>query len=126
MMTIKEESRQRNVLGTPLQLCCKTPVTGFYRTGFCETGPQDAGAHLICTIVTNAFLEFSKKQGNDLTSPLPQYGFKGLKEGDKWCLCASRWTEALENGCAPFIVLESTHEDMLQYANLEILKKYAV
>lgn len=122
----EHHEEQMNVLGTPLQSCCTDPVTGFYRTGFCETGPQDAGIHVVCTIVTDEFLAFSKSRGNDLTSPAPQYGFAGLKEGDKWCLCARRWTEALENGCAPSIILEATHKDMLQYADIEILKKYAV
>lgn len=116
----------KNVLGGPLRACCSDPMTGFYRTGFCEIGPDDLGVHSVCVIVTDEFLEFSKAMGNDLSTPFPQFNFPGLKAGDKWCLCATRWTEAYDNGVAPNIVLSATHEAMLDYARLEVLVKYAV
>ncbi len=116
----------RNVLGTELKTCCKSPLTGFYRDGSCKTGPQDRGVHTTCAQVTEEFLAFSKARGNDLSTPLPQYRFPGLKEGDCWCLCAARWVEAYEAGMAPKIKLEATHEKMLEYASLDVLKEYAV
>lgn len=119
-----KETEDINVLGTPLKLCCNSPVTGFYRNGFCQTGKQDIGSHVACAIVTKEFLEFSKSRGNDLTTPNPAYDFPGLNPGDKWCLCASRWTEALEAGLAPALDLEATHEKMREYAEIEVLKKY--
>ncbi|MEM6780585.1 MAG: DUF2237 domain-containing protein [Pseudomonadota bacterium] len=115
----------KNVLGGDLQMCCNDPVTGFYRNGFCQTGMQDVCTHVACAIVTEEFLEFSKSQGNDLITSRPEYDFPGLKPGDKWCLCAARWTEALEAGVAPPLVLEASHEKMLEYAEIEVLKKYA-
>lgn len=111
----------KNVLGEALQLCCNDPKTGFYRDGFCHTGPDDAGVHVVCAHMTDEFLEFTKAQGNDLSTPMPAYGFPGLREGDRWCLCASRWKEALEAGVAPPVVLGATHEKALQIVSLDQL-----
>ncbi len=99
----------KNVLGQPLGSCCTRPMTGFYRTGRCDTGPGDVGLHLICARMTAEFLRFSKEHGNDLSTPVPEYAFPGLKPGDCWCLCATRWKEALEAGAAPPVVLSATH-----------------
>ena len=115
-----------NVLGERLLGCSFDPATGFYRNGCCDTGPQDLGSHTVCIVATAAFLEFSKSRGNDLSTPLPAYGFSGLKPGDRWCLCAPRWQEALEAGQAPRVVLQSTHEGALAYCTLAELKRYAV
>ncbi len=114
--------RGRNVLGTPLQPCCHDPKTGFYRDGFCRTGEDDPGSHSVCAIVTEEFLAFSVKQGNDLVTPRLEFGFPGLKPGDKWCLCASRFKEALDAGVAPMVVLESTHERALEEVSLMELR----
>ena len=116
----------RNVLGSELEPCGSEPLTGFYRDGCCNTGREDVGLHTVCCVVTAAFLAFSKARGNDLSTPLPQYGFHGLKPGDRWCLCAERWKEALDAGNAPQVVLEATHAVTLQIVPLEELKKYAV
>ena len=113
----------RNVLGGELALCCRKPLTGYYRDGTCRTGADDLGVHTVCVRVTAEFLSFSKARGNDLSTPRP--GFPGLKPGDKWCLCAARWQEALEAGMAPEVVLEATHEATLAYCKLEDLKKHA-
>ena len=112
----------RNVLGTELKKCCDSPKTGFYRNGFCHTGPQDYGTHVACGTMTKEFLEFTKQRGNDLITPRPDWNFPGLKPGDKWCLCALRWLEAKEAGVAPKLDLEATHEKMLEYTKLEDLK----
>lgn len=112
----------KNVLGEPLQVCGKDPMTGFTRTGTCETGPQDFGSHVVCAEVTAEFLEFTKGRGNDLGSPNPNFGFPGLKPGDRWCLCALRWKEAYDAGVAPPVILECTHEKALEYVSLEMLK----
>jgi len=117
--------KDKNVVGENLELCCNDPITGFYRNGFCQTGKQDVGTHVVCAKVTQEFLEFSASKGNDLMTPFPDYNFPGLKDGDKWCLCANRWTEALEAGVAPPLVLEATHSKMLEYAEIEVLKKHA-
>jgi uncharacterized protein len=119
-------SRPKNVLGTELQCCCTAPRTGFYRDGFCQTGPMDHGSHTVCAEVTQEFLEFSRSRGNDLSTPMPHYEFPGLKPGDKWCLCVSRWREALEAGCAPKIVLEACHEKALEVVKLGDLSQYAI
>jgi uncharacterized protein len=116
----------KNVLGGNLEFCCGSPVTGFYRNGLCETGPMDMGVHVVCAEVTEEFLLFSKSRGNDLTTPVPQYNFPGLQSGDRWCLCASRWKEALDAGSAPPIVLSATHEKALEYVSLDELKKKAL
>ena len=105
----------KNVLNNPLQVCCTDPVTGFYRTGKCDTGPGDLGLHVVCARVTAEFLRFSRARCNDLSTPFPEAGFPGLKPGDKWCLCASRWKEALEAGVAPPVVLASTHMSTLEF-----------
>jgi uncharacterized protein (DUF2237 family) len=118
-----EESK--NILGTKLECCCNNPMTGYYRDGYCQTGPTDFGVHVICAEVTQEFLEFSRSQGNDLITPAPMYNFPGLKAGDKWCLCASRWQEALQAGVAPPVILASTHENALKYVSLEDLKKHS-
>ncbi len=102
------------------------PVTGFFRNGCCDTGPQDLGNHTVCTVMTAEFLAFSKSRGNDLSTPLPEYGFAGLKPGDRWCLCAPRWQEALEAGEAPAVVLRATHEGALAACTLADLKRYAI
>jgi uncharacterized protein (DUF2237 family) len=115
----------RNVLGSPLQPCCLSPKTGFYRDGFCRTDARDAGRHVICAEVTDAFLEFTLRQGNDLVTARPAYAFPGLKAGDRWCLCAVRWKEALDAGVAPPVRLEACHEKTLDYVSLDDLKRHA-
>ena len=125
MRTSRDKTIEKNVLGGTLAMCCNDPVTGFYRNGFCQTDRADIGTHIICAYVTDEFLTFSQKRGNDLITPRPEYNFPGLKPGDKWCLCASRWTEALEAGVAPPVVLDATHEKMREYVEIEVLKKYA-
>jgi hypothetical protein len=114
-----------NVLGTELELCCLDPMTGFNRDGFCSTGSRDVGSHTVCARVTEAFLEYSRSAGNDLSTPMPDYGFPGLKPGDKWCLCASRWLQAYQAGCAPSVYMRATHERALQVIDLKLLKKFA-
>jgi len=114
-----------NVFGEKLETCNNDPVTGFYRTGCCETGPQDSGRHLVCAVMTKEFLEFSKLQGNNLSTPIPQYNFPGLKSGDRWCLCALRWKEAYEAGMAPKVVLEATNEKVLKTIEINVLLKFA-
>jgi uncharacterized protein len=118
-------SSAKNVLGKPLATCSEDPMTGFYRDGCCNTGAEDMGLHLVCTVVTEEFLEFSKARGNDLSTPMPQYAFPGLVEGDRWCLCVLRWKEALEAGMAPKVVLAATHISTLEFVDLEDLTKYA-
>ncbi|NEQ48993.1 MAG: DUF2237 domain-containing protein [Leptolyngbya sp. SIO3F4] len=115
----------KNVLGDNLQICCTNPMTGFYRDGTCNTGPNDMGSHVVCAEVTAEFLAYTKAQGNDLSTPMPMYQFPGLKPGDRWCLCASRWKEAHNAGVAPKVVLASTHEATLGTVSLEILQQYA-
>ena len=119
-------SEAKNVFGEPLALCCSDPVTGFYRSGCCETGPEDLGLHVVCAEVTAAFLEFSRARGNDLTTPFPAAGFPGLKPGDRWCLCAARWKEAMEAGVAPPVVLSATHQAALTVVELAELKRHAI
>ena len=116
----------RNVLGEPLQSCSAAPVTGFFRDGCCNTGPEDLGVHTVCALMTAEFLEFSRARGNDLSTPMPEMGFPGLKPGDRWCLCAARWKEALDAGKAPRVVLTATHEATLDIVALADLKKYAI
>ena len=113
-----------NLYNKKLETCSTNPLTGAYRNGCCETGPNDIGTHTVCAIVTDKFLEFSKKMGNDLTIDYPQYNFKGLKEGDKWCLCVSRWIEAYKAGCAPKVILEATNLKTLDYVSFETLLEY--
>jgi uncharacterized protein (DUF2237 family) len=117
--------QQLNVLGTELQPCSYEPLTGYYRSGCCENRGDDPGLHVVCCRVTDAFLEFSKSRGNDLSTPMPQYGFAGLSDGDQWCVCADRWAEALAAGQACPVVLESTHMSALEYVDLDDLKSHA-
>jgi hypothetical protein len=116
----------KNVLGETLEVCCTSPMTGFYRNGFCETGPRDLGTHVVCAEVTEEFLEFTSSEGNDLIRPCPEHGFPGLTPGDRWCLCVSRWKEALDAGIAPPVVLSATNQATIKYVSLDDLKKYAV
>jgi uncharacterized protein (DUF2237 family) len=115
----------KNVLGTPLETCGTDPLTGFYRDGCCNTGADDLGLHLVCTVVTAAFLAHQKSIGNDLSTPNPFYGFQGLKPGDRWCLCVTRWKESLEAGVAAPVVLEATHIAALEFVDLEDLQRHA-
>ncbi len=115
-----------NVLGEPLEACSRAPVTGFYRNGCCDTGPEDAGQHTVCALMTAEFLALSKYLGNDLSTPRPEYGFPGLKPGDRWCLCASRFLQAHEEGAAPQVRLRATHARTLDILRLDILRQYAV
>jgi len=114
-----------NVFDEPLQDCSHDPVTGFYRDGCCNTGKQDIGSHTVCVRVTKKFLEYSRFRGNDLTTPMPDFGFPGLQPGDRWCLCASRWLEAFEQNMAPRVFLASTHKRVLELVPLEKLKQHA-
>lgn len=116
----------RNVLGGALENCSLRPMTGFFRNGCCDTGAEDVGSHTVCVVMTAEFLAFSKACGNDLTTPMPDYGFPGLVPGDRWCLCAPRWQEALEADSAPRVVLRATHEGALDYCDLADLKRYAI
>ncbi len=126
-MSLQEEPEgQRNVFGESIETCSIRPMTGFYRSGCCHTGEDDAGMHTICILVTAEFLAFSKMRGNDLSTPLPEFGFPGLQPGDRWCLCAERWKEALEAGMAPRVVLQATHENTLEVVSIEDLKRYAI
>jgi len=116
----------KNVLGTELKMCSTDPMTGFYRDGCCNTGADDLGLHTVCVQVTADFLRFSQSVGNDLSTPMPQYRFPGLVPGDRWCLCAARWKEAHDAGCAPAVVLEATHMSTLEFASLDELKVHAI
>jgi hypothetical protein len=116
----------RNVVGGQLEICCTSPMTGFYRDGKCNTGAGDMGAHVVCAQVTQEFLEFSRSRGNDLITPMPAFGFPGLKPGDRWCLCAPRWKEALDAGVAPPVVLAATHASAVEYVSLADLKQHAI
>lgn len=115
-------SDAKNVLGGKLEVCCTSPMTGFYRNGKCDTGTEDRGIHVVCAQVTQEFLSFTKARGNDLSTSTSS--FPGLKPNDKWCLCASRWKEAMDAGVAPPVILSATHESALEYVSLEELKKY--
>ncbi len=116
---------EKNIFGEPLQSCCSKPMTGYFRDGLCRTISDDTGTHTVCAIMTKDFLEFSALKGNDLITPMPYYQFPGLKEGDKWCLCVSRWIEAEKEGKAPKLILEATHEKTLEYTSIDTLIKYA-
>jgi uncharacterized protein (DUF2237 family) len=116
------KQQNKNVLGTALQVCSTSPLTGFTRSGCCETGPNDTGSHTVCAQMTDEFLAYSISRGNDLTTPQPQYGFSGLVAGDRWCVCATRWLEASEAGFAPPVILESCHEKCLEIVSLADLK----
>jgi len=116
----------RNVFGGKLEECSVKPLTGFFRDGCCNTSPEDFGSHTVCAVMTDEFLKFSKGRGNDLSTPMPEFGFAGLKAGDRWCLCAPRWQEAFEAGQAPRVVLRATHEGALGYCELADLKRHAI
>lgn len=120
------EGASRNVLGSRLEICSIKPMTGFFRNGCCDTSPEDVGSHTVCAVMTDEFLQFSKSRGNDLSTPMPDFGFPGLKAGDRWCLCAPRWQEAFEAGRAPRVVLRATHEGALRFCSLADLKRHAV
>ena len=120
------ENSSKNVLGTKLIPCSHEPLTGFYRDGYCRTFKNDIGEHIVCSEVNDDFLFFSKERGNDLITPVPEYSFKGLKNGDKWCLCADRWIEALSFNMAPKILLEATHEKILDKVDFDTLKRYGL
>lgn len=117
--------QSKNVFGEPIQTCSEDPLTGFYRNGCCDSGKEDLGDHMVCAVMTEEFLEFSKSRGNDLSTPVPKYNFPGLKPGDRWCLCAARWKEAYEAGMAPEVVLEATNELALKVVSIEMLLEHA-
>ena len=119
-------SKSRNILGTELIPCSTDPMTGYFRDGCCETGPTDRGRHIVCAVMTDEFLAFSKAQGNDLSTPRPEYRFSGLKAGDRWCLCLERWKDAHRAGMAPKVVLESTPEIALERVKFEVFEGYGV
>ena len=115
-----------NVYGKELEICCENPNTGFFRNGMCDTCNEDRGVHTVCILATEDFLAFSKSVGNDLSTPHPEFEFPGLKPGDRWCLCALRWQEAYDQGMAPPVFLESSHEQTLKFVDFNILQKFAV
>ena len=121
-----KKEQMRNVLGTELKSCCNDPITGFWRDGFCSTNQTDRGTHVVCAIITDDFLSFTNSKGNDLATPMPEYGFPGLKKGDRWCLCVLRWKEAYEAGMAPPLKLNATHEETLNYIPMDILEKFRI
>ena len=116
----------RNVFGDPLQPCSRSPMTGFFRNSCCDTSPEDVGSHTVCIVATAEFLQFSKAMGNDLSTPMPDFGFEGLKPGDRWCLCAPRWKEAFDANQAPRVVLRATHQGALEFCSLAELKSRAI
>ncbi len=125
-MKDEEQQPQKNVFGEPLAVCSNKPLTGFFRDGCCNTGPQDVGSHTVCVVMTDEFLAFSKAAGNDLSTPMPEYAFPGIKAGERWCLCAARWQQAFEAGMAPRVVLAATHERALEIVALKDLKRFAI
>ncbi len=126
MIKAVDDNPSLNVFGKPLVACSTDPLTGFYRDGCCNTGPEDAGSHTVCIEATADFLAFSKSCGNDLSTPMPQYQFPGVRPGDRWCLCAARWAEACEAGMAPKVHLEATHQRALDIIPLALLEQYAL
>lgn len=118
--------KARNVLNGPLETCGTDPVTGFYRNGCCDTGGEDVGIHVVCAEMTREFLAFSASRGNDLSTPVPHFGFPGLRPGERWCLCVERWREALDAGVAPPVILEATHISALEFVSLDDLRAHAV
>lgn len=116
----------KNVLGQPLEACCYDPITGYFRDGYCRTDERDGGKHVVCAEITTEFLAFTKKRGNDLATPIPEYGFEGLKAGDRWCLCALRWKEAWKEKVAPPVILEACEESVLEVVPLGLLKQFAI
>lgn len=120
-----EGPKELNVFGAALEMCSMHPLTGFFRTGHCLTGPDGAARHTVCIVATDAFLAYSKSAGNDLSTPMPEYAFPGLKDGDRWCLLAPRWVQALEAGMAPKVILAATHQMVLGYVEIDVLRRYA-
>ena len=120
------EKKAKNILGGDLQSCCTDPMTGFFRDGYCNTNQMDQGSHVVCAILTDEFLEFTKSLGNDLSTPRPEYEFPGLKAGDRWCLCALRWKEAYDAGVAPPVKPEATHEKALEFIDKEALEQHYI
>ena len=120
------EEEQFNIFNEPLEACSFDPVTGFFRSGCCETSEQDTGSHTVCAIMTEEFLKFSKSKGNDLSSPVPAFDFPGLNPGDRWCLCAARWLEAYEEGSAPSIIARATHRRALEIIPMEAMKEFSL
>ena len=120
------EEDQLNIFNEPLEACSFDPVTGFFRSGCCETSEQDTGSHTVCAIMTEEFLKFSKSKGNDLSTPVPAFDFPGLKTGDRWCLCAARWLEAYEAGSAPSIIAKATHRRAIETIPMEVIKEFAL
>ena len=118
-------TKQTNVYGDTIEECCSSPITGFYRDGFCHTDELDRGLHVVCSLINDEFLDFSKSRGNDLSTPRPEFSFPGLKPGDYWCLCLSRWVQAFNADCAPKIRLDSTHASVLEFVDLPRLKEFA-
>jgi len=118
--------KQKNVFGEEIETCCESPITGFFRDGFCHTDDTDEGVHTICVSMTEDFLEFSKSKGNDLSTPRPEFNFPGVNEGDSWCLCAERWAEAYESNMAPKLYIKKTNIRTLDIVPLELLKKFAI
>jgi uncharacterized protein (DUF2237 family) len=125
MQTVEIEASV-NVLGEPLEPCSTAPMTGFFRNGCCDTAEQDRGSHTVCAVMTAEFLDFSRRRGNDLSTPRPEFGFAGLKPGDRWCLCAARWREAWEAGCAPRVKLTATHRRAAEVCPVEALRAHAM
>lgn len=119
-------NKELNILDTDLEKCCDNPVTGYFRDGFCRTIQEDSGTHILCAVMTQEFLDYTKSRGNNLTTPIPHWSFPGLKVGSKWCLCISRWLQAERAGKAPLVILEATHKKALEYTTLELLQKYEV
>jgi len=117
---------QTNIFDEPIDECCSNPITGYFRDGFCHTDKMDRGLHIVCSLMTQGFLDFSTTKGNDLSTPRPEFNFPGLKEGDSWCVCAERWKEAHEQGFAPKVYLRKTNKKTLKIIDIEILKKYSV
>ena len=122
--SIMAQDKAKNILGTDLQHCCIEPMTGFFRDGYCNTSHMDQGTHVVCAVVTEEFLRFTKLRNNDLSTPRPEFQFPGLKKGDSWCLCALRWKEAYESGVAPPIKPEAIHEKVLEFISREVLEQY--
>jgi uncharacterized protein len=122
----EEIAPELNVFGEVLTICSNNPRTGFFRDGCCNTGTEDLGSHTVCAVMTDEFLAFSKRAGNDLSTPAPDYGFPGLKNGDRWCLCAARWKEAFDSGKAPKVVLSATHQRALEIVSIQDLKRFAI
>ena len=120
------EEDQLNIFNEPLEACSFDPVTGFFRSGCCETSEQDTGSHTVCAIMTEEFLQFSKSKGNDLSTPVPAFDFPGLNSGDRWCLCAARWLEAYEAGSAPSIIARATHRRALEIIPMEVMKEFSL